>query len=58
MFSYDANNEAQIVTEINELRLRFDKMIIEGKCFEEVKKVYIEIKRLEVQMHVIRWNRV
>ena len=43
---------------LNELKSRFDLGLIEGKSFEQVKKIYMEIKELEYQISVFEWKPV
>lgn len=41
---------------INELKSTFDRAMIEGETFENVKKIYLKIKALESQISVLQWR--
>ena len=44
-------------TKITELKSLFDYMMHDGYNFEEVKKVYMEIKALEAEINYANWKK-
>jgi hypothetical protein len=42
--------------QLNELRSKLDRLMLEGETFENVKKVYLQIKELECYLHATQWN--
>lgn len=53
MFTYHENDAISLTIQLNELKAKFDRRMLNGDCFEEVKKIYLEIKRLETQLNGI-----
>jgi hypothetical protein len=56
MNEYHEANLPSLVIHLNELKSLFDEKIQHGECFEEVKKIYNEIKELESKLNVINWQ--
>lgn len=45
--------DVSLTAQLHELKTKFDQRMLNGESFEEVKKIYLEIKRLEVQLNGI-----
>jgi hypothetical protein len=41
---------------LNELKSEFDNAMRDGEVFENLKKVYMEIKEMECHLKVIEWE--
>jgi hypothetical protein len=42
--------------QLNELRSKLDRLMREGETFDNVKKVYLQIKELECHLNATHWN--
>jgi hypothetical protein len=42
--------------QLNELKSKLDHLIREGETFDNVKKVYLQIKELECHLNAMYWN--
>ena len=51
MLTYHENDAAALSARLNELKIKFDQRMLNGDSFSEVKKIYLEIKKLETQLH-------
>ena len=56
MFNIPNNDPTALQIHLNELKTLFDRAICEGKNFEQVKQIYLQIKELECQLSVIQWQ--
>jgi len=51
MLTYHENDAAALSARLNELKIKFDQRMLNGDSFAEVKKIYLEIKKIETQLH-------
>jgi hypothetical protein len=56
MNEYHEANTPALVIRLNQLKARFEEKMEQGECFEEVKKLYMEIKNLESELKAINWQ--
>ena len=56
MKEYHGADSAALTNLINELKSRFDHKLLQGESFEDVKKVYMQIKEIESHLNVIDWQ--
>lgn len=53
---YHETDATTLILRLNELKSQFDQKMVQGDSFEEVKKIYKEIKVLKSQLQVINWQ--
>jgi len=56
MNEYHEADTADLIIHLNESKFQFDQKMKKCKNFEEVKKLYMEIKELESHLNVINWQ--
>lgn len=56
MHEYRETDATTLILRLNELKSQFDQKMVQGDSFEEVKKIYMEIKVLKSQLQVITWQ--
>lgn len=55
MHEYHETDIISLLLRINKLRSLFDRKIIQGDCFEDIEKIYLEIKELDAQLDAIEY---
>ena len=53
MFNNINNDVTALRVHLNDLKSLFDQAMCEGGTFEEVKKIYMQIKEVECQINVL-----
>lgn len=56
MHEYYENDVVSLSIQLKKLKNKFDQSMLTGSSFEEVKKIYLEIKRIEAELKVTVWS--
>ncbi len=57
MHEYHEANMHSLIILLNELKSKLDQKMHQGETFENVKKLYMQIKALESQLGIINWQK-